>query len=80
MPPSLMPPGTDYLNAPTPELFVTSNSVRAFVCHLLPLQVSEKDLAVTKILLSDISLTDFCTWGHLRSHITVLKTKKPRHF
>lgn len=37
LPPSLMPPGTDYLNAPTPELFVTSNSVRAFVCHLLSL-------------------------------------------
>lgn len=37
LPSSFIPPGTDYLNATTSELFVTSNSVRAFVCHLLSL-------------------------------------------
>lgn len=73
------PPGADYLSAATSELLVTSSSIRVLVGHLLSLQVSVKDLAVSKILLSEVLLMESCAWEHFRYCITVLTTRKPRY-
>lgn len=53
-------PGADYLSTATSELLVTSSSISVLVGHLLSLQVSVKDLAVSKILLSEVLLMESC--------------------
>lgn len=72
-------PGADYLSTATSELLVTSSSIRVLVGHLLSLQVSVKDLAVSKILLSEVLLMESCAWEHFRYCIMVLTTRKPRY-